>query len=537
MSIAADGLAAPADVAVVWFRRDLRVHDHPALVHGIRTGRSIAPLFVLDPTLLPGASPRRTDSGSCWGLRALADALESRGSRLTVRVGRPTDVVPAFAVEVGAGEVLVSRDYTPFGRARDRDVAARLEALGIAFRAGRGLLIQEPEDVLTANAGPTRGSRRSIAAGPPWRSARSNPARRSSRRHPPSWQRGTRATVVPTAEDLGLPGPTADPAAMPPPGEPAARARLDAWLDQGPGAGVAAYAETRDRLDDPDGTSHLGADLRFGLLSPVEVATRALAVGAGSAGPERFVSELAWRDFYAHALWHEPRLAREPHAGRHVGVEWPGTTGLDAWRAGRTGYPVVDAPMRQLVATGWMPNRARMIVASFLAKDLLVDWRIGEACFMTHLVDGDPASNLGGWQWSASVGVDAPPSFRVFNPVTQGERFDPAGTTSGAGFRSSPVSRTPGSTPRGRCRPTNRRRRAAGSASTTRLRSWITRKRVPGRSPGSRACATHALTNPRARVYAPCTPTGTTRSGSNSARDACSVSHPPGPRDRPVAHR
>jgi deoxyribodipyrimidine photo-lyase len=165
------------------------------------------------------------------------------------------------------------------------------------------------------------------------------------------------------------------------------------------------------------------------LLSPLEVVSRVRALDLDGAGPERFVSELAWRDFYAHGLWHEPRLAREPHAHRLAGLDWPGDDAvLDAWRTGRTGFPIVDAPMRQLVATGSMPNRARMVVASFLTKDLLVDWREGESCFMAHLLDGDPASNLGGWQWAASVGADAQPWFRVFNPVTQGERFDPDGT-------------------------------------------------------------------------------------------------------------
>ena len=212
------------------------------------------------------------------------------------------------------------------------------------------------------------------------------------------------------------------------PGEPAARARLDAWLDQGPAAGVAAYAATRDHLFDPEGTSRLGPDLRFGLLSPVEVAIRARATDR--AAPGRNASSRS-----------SPGATSTPTAcGTNRG--WPGNrmpprsrtstgrapSGSTNGETGRTGYPIVDAPMRQLVATGSMPNRARMIVASFLTKDLLVDWREGESFFMAHLVDGDPASNLGGWQWAASVGADAQPWFRVFNPVTQGERFDPDGT-------------------------------------------------------------------------------------------------------------
>ena len=401
----------------------------PALADAIRAGSNIAPLFVLDPALLHGrfASPNRT-----WfmlgAVRALADALESRGSGLIVRVGRPADVVPAFATEVGATEVLVSRDYTPFGRTRDRAVADRLGRAGIAFRARPGVLLHEPEHVLTADGRPYTQfapfHRRWSAQ--PIRTMEPLPATIPSA---PAAVAGMAAAadLIATAAELGVAPPTADISAMPVPGEPAARARLDAWLDQGPAAGVAAYAMTRDQLAIPEGTSRLGPDLRFGLLSPVEVATRTRAVDTDTTGPERFVSELAWRDFYAHGLWHEPRLAREPHARRFAGLVWPGTTGLDAWRSGRTGYPIVDAPMRQLVATGSMPNRARMIVASFLTKDLLVDWREGEAFFMAHLVDGDPASNLGGWQWAASVGADAQPWFRVFNPVTQGERFDPDG--------------------------------------------------------------------------------------------------------------
>jgi deoxyribodipyrimidine photo-lyase len=421
-------MTVPTDgVAVVWFRRDLRIHDHPALAATVRAGSPIAPLFVLDPAILHG---RFASSNRTWfmlgAIRSLAEALETRGSRLTVHVGRPEDVVPAFAARVGATEVLVSRDYTPFGRARDRVVADRLAALDIAFRARAGVLIQEPEQVLTADGRPytqfapfhRRWDARSFRPMEPAPSAiPTAPAVLAAVSDP-----------IPTAADLGVPPPTADPAFLPMPGEPAARARLDAWLDQGPMAGVAAYAATRDHLFDPEGTSRLGPDLRLGLLSPVEVALRARATDPGAVGPERFVSELAWRDFYAHGLWHEPRLAREPHASRLADLDWPGgDAGLDAWRTGRTGYPIVDAPMRQLVATGSMPNRARMIVASFLTKDLLVDWREGESFFMTHLVDGDPASNLGGWQWAASVGADAQPWFRVFNPVTQGERFDPDG--------------------------------------------------------------------------------------------------------------
>jgi deoxyribodipyrimidine photo-lyase len=417
--------AAPT---VVWFRRDLRVHDHPALTSAAARG-PVAPLFVLDPTLLRGrfASPNRV-----WfllgALEALHAALVERGAGLAVRVGRPVEVVPAFAIALGATAVEVSRDYTPYGRRRDRAVAAALGDDGIEFHARRGVLVHEPEEVHRADGRPfwvfTPFLRRWEAI--PDRDVLPAPIAIEPADASPTSPGGVRDR--PEVARLAIPAPTAHVAFAATPGEPAARERLERWLDAGPDHGPAAYAATRDRLADPQATSGLGPDLRFGLLSPVEVAARALAVDGAGDGSRRFVSELAWRDFYAHVLWHEPRLANEAVQPTLADAIWPGNADdADTWRAGRTGYPIVDAAMRQLAATGFMPNRARMIVASFLTKDLLIDWRVGEAHFMHHLIDGDPASNLGGWQWSASVGTDAQPWFRVFNPVTQGERFDPEG--------------------------------------------------------------------------------------------------------------
>ena len=405
---------------VVWFRRDLRIHDHPGLTEAIASGRPVAPLFVFDPAVLHGrfASANRT-----WFLLgsvvALRRELEARGSRLFVRIGDPSDVVPAVASEVGAGEVVVSRDYTPYGRRRDRAVATALGEHGVELRAKRGLLIHEPEDLVTAAGdgysvfGPflrrweALGTRSILAAPDSFATADAD------------------AGSIPDLASLGFDGPTAREDDLPQPGESAARQRLEAWVE---GGGLGTYDRTRDHLGVPRATSHLSADLRFGLLSPVEVATRALASDDGGEGSRRFVSELAWRDFYAHALWHAPRVAREPMGERYRDIEWETDgAGLEAWGDGRTGYPIVDAAMRQLRSTGWLPNRARMIVASFLTKDLLIDWRAGERHFMNHLVDGDPASNLGGWQWVASIGTDSRPFVRVFNPVTQAQRFDPDG--------------------------------------------------------------------------------------------------------------
>ncbi len=215
--------------------------------------------------------------------------------------------------------------------------------------------------------------------------------------------------------------PHRDPALLPEPGEAAARQRLDRWLTQG----IDGYAETRDRLDLAGGTSRLSADLHFGLLSPTEIVERISGAGEGR---RVFLNEIVWREFYAHVLHHQPRVRTAAFRPGFDALEWSDNpTAAEAWRAGMTGYPVVDAAMRQLIASGWMHNRARMIAASFLVKDLLIDWRVGEAHFMRHLVDGDVASNNGGWQWAASTGTDAQPYFRIFNPVTQGRRFDPDG--------------------------------------------------------------------------------------------------------------
>ncbi len=432
-----------SNITVVWFRRDLRVHDHPALTDAIRHGAPIAPLFVVDPALLSG---RFASSNRVWymlgAVAALADALVARGSRLFIRVGPPGEIVPAFVDEIRAGAVQVSRDYSPYGRRRDRVVAASLARRGVAFRARRGVLIHEPEEVLTADGRPygvfTPFLRR-------WESIRLRPVLPAPEQIPTVADRVALLSpaqgggAVPDPGALGVHGPTGDVSRMPTTGEIAARQRLARWVDAGPDGGPTGYAMTRDKLADEGGTSGLGPDLRFGLVSPIEVATRALAADGGTVGSRRFVSELAWRDFYAHVLWHEPRVASEPFQHRYAGVDWPGGMlgdpslddvdgPVESWRTGMTGYPIVDAAMRQLSATGSMPNRARMIVASFLTKDLLVDWRVGEEHFMAHLLDGDPASNLGGWQWAASVGTDAQPYFRVFNPVTQAERFDPDGT-------------------------------------------------------------------------------------------------------------
>jgi deoxyribodipyrimidine photo-lyase len=404
--------------AILWFRRDLRVHDHPALVHALAHFDRVLPLFVVDDVLLGG---RWRSSNRLWflarALRSLQDELRERDSALTLLRGDPATLVPRLALEVGADAVIVTRDRTPYGRRRDAAVEAALAGSGIRFVAGPGVLVHEPEDVPRAAGGPF------TVFSPFHRRWLTTPVRTLE----PTPTTIPTALAAPALLDvdpgalLDDPVPTADPTLLPEPTEAAARERLDRWARS---SALADYATGRDRLD-LDGTSRLSQDLRFGLLSPVEVLAR---TGTDGVGRERFSSELAWRDFYAHLLWHLPRVARSAFRPDLDSVAWSvDAHAIDAWRTGRTGYPVVDAAMRQLLASGWMHNRARMIVASFLTKHLGVDWRVGEAHFMAHLLDGDPASNNGGWQWAASTGTDPQPWFRIFNPTLQGRRHDPDG--------------------------------------------------------------------------------------------------------------
>jgi deoxyribodipyrimidine photo-lyase len=402
--------------AVVWFRRDLRLHDHPALHGALAAADAVIPLFVVDEPLLAG---RWASANRAWFMResvaVLAEELAARGAPLRVLRGRPADVVPAFAREAGARDVFVTRDATPYGRRRDRAVAERLAGAGVGFHARTGLYVHEPDALATGDGGPFRvyGAYRRA-----W-----DTAPRRAVLPPPDRIPGVAGAGDPVA-DLGRP--TADPSAVPRPGEPAARERLAAWLAAGPDgrAPVDRYADLRDRLD-LDATSRLSQDLRWGLLSPLELVDRAAGPGDGR---RVFSAEVAWRDFYAHVLWHRPEVLDAPYRREFAALETRDAPAeLEAWARGRTGYPVVDAAMRQLRATGSLPNRARMIAASFLVKHLLLERRLGEAEFMRHLVDGDVASNSGGWQWIASTGTDPPPYIRVFNPVLQGRRHDPDG--------------------------------------------------------------------------------------------------------------
>ena len=406
--------------ALLWYRRDLRLHDHPALHAALAAADRVVPVFILDPGLLEGRWPAPNRVWFMLGaLAALRDGLAARGASLVLLRGRPMEVLPALAAAVDARDVFATRDVSPYARTRDRQVGTALGAVDAVLHLRGGSLVAEPEEVSSAESRP-------LTVFTPYFRRWLGLARRDVLPAPgvlpglPADAAGRVPGAVPLPDpDSAVP--TADRALLPEPGEAAARGRLARWATA---ERLAGYADGRDRLG-VDGTSRLSADLRWGLVSPLAVLD---ATSGPGDGPAAFARELAWRDFYAQVLWHHPHVVRGAFRPAFDAVPWRADpAAFDAWREGRTGYPVVDAGMRQLRAAGWLHNRARLIAASFLAKDLLLDWRLGEHHFMEHLVDGDVASNNGGWQWAAGTGTDAQPYFRIFNPVAQGVRHDPDG--------------------------------------------------------------------------------------------------------------
>ena len=391
---------SPADaVALLWLRRDLRRADHPALAAAAADGRPVLPVFVIDPAFWGDAGDVRRG----WLAATLLATREAYDGRLCLLRGDPRQVIPALAEEVGARAVHVSSETESGGHARDLAVAAALNERGVAW-------------VETGSPYAVTPGRVSTGQGTPWRA--------HGRRGPAIEPAGLRLAGHDgdnSAWDVVHEALRACPVELPPAGERAALTRWDRFLD----GDLAGYGTARDRPD-LDATSRLSPYLKFGVVHPRTL----LADLAERPGPasERFVTELAWREFYADVLWHNPgTLSRDLRPGlAGLAYDEPDDR-FDAWREGRTGFPIVDAGMRQLLAEGWMHNRVRMITASFLTKDLHLWWPLGARHFLDHLIDGDLASNAHGWQWVAGTGTDASPYFRVFNPVGQGERFDPSG--------------------------------------------------------------------------------------------------------------
>jgi deoxyribodipyrimidine photo-lyase len=403
---------------VLWFRRDLRLQDHPALLAAVAAAPDVVPLFVLDPRLWDPAGPTRRD----WLIRSLRALVAATDGRLVIRTGDPATVVPQVAIATGATTVHVSADAGPYGRGRDEAVAAALQQGGRTLvRTGTPYAIG-PGTITSGGGGPYKVF---------------TPFFKAWQRHgwpapagPPAGVRWVHQGAIdgedlPDEPDLGS-------LALPEVGEQAALARWQEFLE----SDLAGYGDRRD-LPAVAGTSSMSAHLKYGEVHPrtllADLARR------DSRGAQTYRSELAWREFYADVLWHRPESAREYLRGEYAAMRYADPAGQDAagrsardhlqaWQLGRTGFPFVDAGMRQLLAEGWMHNRVRMVVASFLVKDLHLEWTLGARHFMRWLRDGDLASNNHGWQWAAGSGTDAAPYFRVFNPVSQGLKFDPDGS-------------------------------------------------------------------------------------------------------------
>lgn len=404
---------------IFWFRRDLRLADNPALVAAVATGQPVLPLFIVDEAILAPAGPTR----AAYLQATLHSLSESLNGGLVLRSGRPLDVLRSVASEVGARAIYATGDYANYGARRDREIAHALADTGLSlyfvgtpYAVAPGTITSktgDPFKVYTAfrRVWDTLEIPAPLAApSGKWQAAPSEPLSRIS----------DGAGKVRPVYFGDLPD---APPSLPPAGEAAAWDLVRAFQPK-----VDSYNETRN---DPgrDGTSSLSPHLRFGTIHPRQI----VAEFAGDGDGRRiFISEIAWREFYADVLFHQPRSVWEnlQHQMNFLDVDRDDTAveKFQTWARGETGYPLVDAGMRQLLATGWMHNRVRMVAASFLVKHLHLDWRWGARWFMWRLIDGDIASNQHGWQWTAGTGTDAAPYHRIFNPTTQAERFDPTGS-------------------------------------------------------------------------------------------------------------
>ena len=433
-----------------WHRRDLRLADNLSLAQAAATSRALTGVFVLDPAILGATdmAPARL-----WFLREslaeLAERWRDAGSRLLLLRGDPAELLPRLALAVGAQGVAWNRDVEPFGRERDRRVAKALQAEGCRVAVAWDQLLVEPEALRTGAGDPYR------VYGPFLRNWRGQVARRQALGaasaggldpvaapqglrdvNPDALPRPDLWAALPRLEKVPEEAALAAEAGVAPfsgadlcpcrPGEAAAMAQLETFA-----AGALGRYEPGRNFPAEAGTSGLSAALKFGTLSPRQAWAAAQQALEGTRSDEErqaigvWEQELAWREFYQQALFHFPELAEGPYRAQWRAFPWENDAGrFEAWGEGLTGVPIVDAAMRQLRESGWMHNRCRMIVASYLVKDLIVDWRWGERHFMAHLVDGDLAANNGGWQWSASSGMDPKP-LRIFNPTTQAARFDP----------------------------------------------------------------------------------------------------------------
>jgi deoxyribodipyrimidine photo-lyase len=408
-------------VAVHWFRCDLRLSDNTALHAAVKAADAVVPIFIFDPKILraPEVSANQaTFMIEC--LHSLAKNIEAAGGRLIFRHGEVLDEMRAVLRETRAHALYYNRDYEPYALERDAAAEQLARSLGVEVHSHKDNVIHEPHEVLKGDGGsygvftPYSGA---------WRAAAKPSVLPAVKFARPSGLKEPGSLPLPSAKELGF---TVD-ITLPAAGERAARDRLKQF-----GSGdLLHYADSRN-FPARDATSRFSPHLRLGTLSPRTVLAAAEKAGrehpAAKASTDTFVNELIWRDFYRQILWHHPHVAQGCFRPQYDALAWENDEKLfAAWCEGRTGYPLVDAGMRQLNATGWMHNRVRMVTAMFLTKDLLISWQWGERYFMQKLLDADLASNNGGWQWSAGTGTDAQPWFRIFNPTSQAQKFDPEG--------------------------------------------------------------------------------------------------------------
>lgn len=400
---------------IVWFRNDLRVHDHPALWTAAHDSDHVVPVFIFNNGILHGKhAGSNRNRFLIESLQDLKQSLKRLGADLIVRSGKPADVLLELAQETKSEAVFYTSDYTPYAIQRDKSVKHALVKKSIAFRGFGGRLVVDHLNELRTKNGQihkvfTPFSRNWLQIG-----------RREVVKLPKSLSlpSGVRLGSLPTVESITRHAELSTNVMAG--GETAGRERMERWLAQG----VDRYHEHNDELSN-DGTSRLSPYLHFGCISPRELESAL----SDSDGARAYHRQLCWRDFYNYVIFNFPHNAVEEFQERYRHYNW-GTDKklLEAWQQGKTGYPVVDAAIRQLNTEGWMHNRGRLIVGSFLTKDLGLDWRLGERYFMQMLMDGDEANNNGNWQWIASVGVDPAPVYRrLYNPALQQKKFDPEG--------------------------------------------------------------------------------------------------------------
>ena len=410
----------------MWFRRDLRLKDNPALEAALRFAEgNIICLYVHEQT----SELRRPGGASAWwldkSLHALRQHIEKRGGQLVLRAGEAASCINQVIAESGATAVFWNRRYDAAGRAIDAAIKTDLKRRGIEVQSFKGSLLTEPWSVMTKTGQPYR------VFTPYWKTVRAHYQPHPA--HTPPEQLHVRVQLSSdTLENWQLhprqPDWSGGLQAHWTPGEAGAEARLRAFLDRS----LNRYDTDRNRPDLSEGTSSLSPHLAHGEIGPAQIWRAVMAkLAMGETDPQAadvFLSELVWREFSYVLLYHYPDLASQNYNRKFDRMEWHSDAEpLKAWQSGMTGYPIVDAGMRQLWQTGWMHNRVRMIVASFLTKHLMQDWRAGEAWFWDTLVDADPGANSASWQWVAGCGADAAPYFRVFNPILQGEKFDQTG--------------------------------------------------------------------------------------------------------------